>query len=85
MCQYSFYHATLIQQQMKKWHDKLIKKKQFKVSDWALLFCSKFKDFKGKFSTHWLGPYEIEIFFDNGSMKFETIDDEGISLVANGH
>jgi hypothetical protein len=37
--------TTLIQQQRAKWHDKFIKKKQFKVGDWALLFDSKFKYF----------------------------------------
>jgi hypothetical protein len=52
-------HNTLIQQQRKHWHDKYIKKKQFKDGDWALLFYSKFKYFKAKFTTHWLGPYEI--------------------------
>jgi hypothetical protein len=49
-----------------KWHDKFIKKKQFKSGDWALLFYSKFKYFQGKFSTHWLGPYEIDTIFYNG-------------------
>jgi hypothetical protein len=41
--------TTLVQQQWEKWHDRFIKKKQFKVGDWALLFDSRFKDFKGKF------------------------------------
>ena len=29
------------------------------------MFDSKFKDFQGKFQTHWLGPYEIVEIFDN--------------------
>ena len=78
-------HNTLIQQERAQWHDKFIKKKQFHVGDWALLFDSKFKDFKAKFTTHWLGPYEIVDVYDNGSVKLKTIDDEAHQFVVNGH
>ena len=47
-----FQHIDLIQQQRDKWHNRYIKKKQFKEGDWALLYDSKFKKFKGKFNTH---------------------------------
>eukprot|EP00253_Pinus_taeda_P031861 PITA_31861 len=52
--------TILVQQQRAKWHDKYIKENNFQARDWALFFDSKFKDFQGKFQTHWLGPYEIE-------------------------
>ena len=52
MRQVAIEHNILIQQQREHWHDKYIKKKQFKVGDWALLFDSKFKNFKAKFTTH---------------------------------
>ena len=75
----------LIQNQWKKWHDKFIKKKQFNIGDWALLFDSWFKNFKGILTTHWMGPYEVVTAFDNGSVKIKTIDDSEISFVVNGH
>jgi len=50
-----------------------------------ITFYSKLKDFKGKLSTHWLGPYEIDIVFYNGSVKSNTIDVEGIYFMVNGH
>eukprot|EP00253_Pinus_taeda_P012991 PITA_12991 len=78
-------HTTLVQQQRMKWHDRFIKNKTFHKGDWALLFDSKFKDFKAKFTTHWLGPYEIEEIFDNGVVKIKTIDKESTSLLVNGH
>jgi hypothetical protein len=53
--------------------------------DWALLFDSRFKNFRGKLSTRWLGPYEVETIFDNGSMRIKTIDEDQISFVVNGH
>ena len=49
----------LIKNQRKQWHYKFIKKKQFNAKDWALLFNSWFKKFKGKLNTRWLGPYEV--------------------------
>eukprot|EP00253_Pinus_taeda_P017066 PITA_17066 len=41
--------TDLVQHQRTKWHDRFIKEKKFQKGDWALLFDSKFKDFKGKF------------------------------------
>ena len=85
MRQASIEHNILIQQQRVHWLDKFVKKKQLKVGDWALLFDSKFKNFKAKFTTHWLGPYEVAWVYDNGSVKIQTIDGEASSFTVNGH
>ena len=53
--------------------------------DWALQFDSKFKDFQGKFQTHWLGPYEIDKVFSNGVVRIKTIDEFQTPLILNGH
>ena len=78
-------HPSLVQQQRKIWHDKFIKKIFFHTGDWALLYDSKYKDFKAKFTTHWQGPYEIEEIFDNGLVKIKTIDESATSCLVNGH
>ena len=75
----------LIQNQWKQWHDKFIKQKQFNAGDWALLFDSRFKKFKEKLTTRWLGPYEVVTTFDNGSVKIKTIDGSEVSFIVNGH
>ena len=77
--------TSIVQQQRTRWHDKYIKENKFREGDWALLFDSKFKDFQGKFQTHWLGPYEIVKFFDNGEIKIRTIDEEKVTFLVNGH
>lgn len=77
--------TSLIQQQRSKCHDKYIKERKFQPGDWALLFDSKFKNFQGKFQTHWLGPYEIENVFDNGAVRIRIIDEEKVPLLVNGH
>jgi hypothetical protein len=48
--------TTLIQEQRTKWHDKYLKKKNFQQGDWALLYDNRFKNFKGKLTTRWMGP-----------------------------
>jgi hypothetical protein len=83
--QYSLQRTTLIQEQMTKWHDKHIKKKSFQLGDWALLYDSRFKNFKGKLSTRWLGPYELDTIYKNGSVKIKTIDENRTYFVVNGH
>jgi hypothetical protein len=49
------------------------------------LFYSRFKNFRGKLTTRWLGPYEIETVFNNGSVRITIIDDQQHSFVVNGH
>ena len=78
-------HTLLVQHQRIKWHDRFIKNKKFHKGDRALLFDSKFKDFKANFTTHWLGPYEIEEIFENGAVKRKTINEATISFLFNGH
>jgi hypothetical protein len=80
----ALFNTEVVQQQRKYWHDKKIKHGKFKEGDWALLYDSRFKDFKGKLMTRWLGPYIIEKCHDNGSVQIRTIDEEGIPLLVNG-
>jgi hypothetical protein len=50
-----------------------------------LLYDSRFKKFKGKLTTHWLGPYKIDTIYDNGSIRIKTIDEHQTPLLVNGH
>ena len=60
-------------------------KKIFQQGDWALLYDSRYKDFKGKLCTRWMGPYEIKTILNNGVVKLTTVDDARTPLLANGH
>jgi hypothetical protein len=77
----ALFNTEVMQQQRKDWHDKKIKYKKFKEGDWAPLYDSRFKDFKGKLMTRWIGPYIIERCHDNVLVKIRTIDEEGIPLL----
>ena len=78
-------HTEVVQLQRKIWHDKNIKEKQFQEGDWALLYDSRYKGFKGKLRTRWLRPYTVEKCNENGSVLIRTIDDEAIPMLVNGH
>ena len=63
-----------------------MKKKVFCEGDWELLYDSRFKrDFKGKLRTRWLGPYQIDRVFDNGTVCLVTIDENHTPLFSIGH
>eukprot|EP00253_Pinus_taeda_P003803 PITA_03803 len=78
-------HSEVTQLQRKVWHDRHLNDKQFQLGDWALLYDSRHKDFKGKLRTRWLGPYAVEKCNDNGSVLIQTIDEEAIPMLVNGH
>jgi hypothetical protein len=79
------HQTTMIQQQRTKWHNKIIKHKQFQKGNWALLYDSRFKEFQGKLRTRWLGPHEVDVVFPNGTVRLLTIDDSKTLLLVNGH
>eukprot|EP00253_Pinus_taeda_P033122 PITA_33122 len=78
-------HSEVVQLQRKIWHERHLNEKQFQPGDWALLYDSRHKDFKGKLRTRWLGPYTVEKYNDNGSVLIRTIDEEAIPILVNGH
>jgi hypothetical protein len=78
------FNTEVLQQERKYWHEKKIKCRKFKECYWALLCDSRFKDFKGKLMTRWLGPYIIEKCYDNDLVQIITIDEEGVPLLVNG-
>lgn len=51
MRQDALQHTDMEQHQRAWWHEKLIRKNQFQEGDLALLFDSRFKDFRGKLTT----------------------------------
>lgn len=56
----------------------------FHKGDWALLYDFRFKDFKGKLCSYWMGPYKIDEVFDNGTVRLVMIDDIHVSFIVNG-
>jgi hypothetical protein len=50
-------HQEVQREKNKAWHDKHIKKNNFKEGDLVLLYDSRYLQDPGKLRMHWLGPY----------------------------
>ncbi|CAM8957907.1 unnamed protein product [Rhodiola kirilowii] len=78
----SYESSRIYKEKTRRWHDKLILKRQFSVGDKVLLFNSKYKLFPGKFKSRWFGPYTIHRVFNDGHL--ELVDNQGNLFKANG-
>ena len=68
---------------MKRWHDKRLKKKEFKPGDKVLLFNSRVKLFgHGKLRSKWEGPYRVISTSYHGAVILQN--DEGTLFKVNG-
>ena len=52
-------NARIYKDEIKKWHDQKILRKEFKVGDLVLLYNSRLKLFPGKLKSRWSGPYTV--------------------------
>ena len=57
---------------VKRWHDKRIQKREFKVGEYFLLYNSRFTFFAGKLLSKWEGPYVIEEVYRSGAIKINN-------------
>jgi hypothetical protein len=53
------FHQQVQKERGKAYHDRHIKRKEFKQGDLVLLYDNKFMKHPRKFMTHWLRPFEV--------------------------
>ena len=58
----------MFKEKVKIWHDKKIKRKEFKVGDQVLLYNSRFKFSAGKLASKWQGPLVIQEVYRSGAI-----------------
>ncbi|XP_074290375.1 uncharacterized protein LOC141617098 [Silene latifolia] len=75
--------SRLYKEKIKRWHDKKILKKEFKIGDKVLLFNSHFKLFPGKLRLRCSGPFTVTNVNKFGSVEVLTTNGEMFN--ANGH
>ncbi|XP_075099310.1 uncharacterized protein LOC142176134 [Nicotiana tabacum] len=68
----------------KKWHDKLISHKNFKVGDHVLLYNSRLRLFLGKFKSRWTRPYTVTGVTPYGAIEVQHADG-GDKFKVNDH
>ncbi|XP_019241738.1 PREDICTED: uncharacterized protein LOC109221739 [Nicotiana attenuata] len=80
----AYENAKLYKEKTKKWHDKLIRYKDFKVGDHVLLYNSRLRLFPGKFKSRWTGPYIVTGVTSYGAIEVQHADG-GDKFKVNGH
>ena len=65
----SYESSRFYKEKMKTFHDKMILRKEFSVSQKVLLFHSKLKLFLGKLHSCWVGPFIVTNVFPPGAVE----------------
>ena len=68
----SYESSALYKENMKKYHDNKIEKREFMVGDLVFLFNSRLHLFLGKLKSKWTGPYLFNQLFPHGAVELET-------------
>ena len=66
-------NAKLFKEKVKRWHDKRIQKREFKVGEYVFLYNYRFRFFVGKLLSKWEGPYIIEDVFSFRSYQDQQL------------
>ncbi|XP_019256351.1 PREDICTED: uncharacterized protein LOC109234743 [Nicotiana attenuata] len=80
----AYENTKLYKEKTKKWHDKLIHHKDFKVGDQVLLYNSRLRLFPGKFKSRWTGPYTVTGVTPYGAIEVQHTDG-GDKFKVNSH
>jgi hypothetical protein len=70
------FHQHVQKESEKAYHDRHIKKKSFKQGDLVLVYDNEFMNHLGKFTIHWLGPYEVFYVIEGGVSQLNTWNGE---------
>ena len=66
--------AKMFKENVKKWHDKRILKREFNVGDKVLLFRSRFRFSPSKLLSRWEGPFHVEEVYRSGAIKIKIFE-----------
>ena len=79
----AYLNSNIAKDKLKKWHDQLIGRKNFKKGDQVLLYDSKLHLFPGKLKSRWSGSFTIQEVYLNGSVVLLNSKDNMV-LKVNG-
>ena len=74
--------SSLYKENMNKYHDLKIEKREFMVGDLVLLDNSRLRWFPVKLKSKWTVPYLVTQLFPHGAVELET--KEGVRFKVNG-
>ena len=70
----AYENAKLFKEKVKRWHDKRIQRREFKVGEHVLLYNSCFSFFAGKLLSKWEEPYIIEEVYSSRAIKINNAE-----------
>ena len=68
----AYENAKMYKEKTKRWHDRKIIPRKFKVGDKVLLFNSRLRLFPGKLRSRWSGPFEILQVMPHGAIELKN-------------
>ena len=77
----AYFNSKIAKDRLKKWHDQLIARKNFKQGDQMLLYDSKVHLFPGKLKSRWIGPFIVHKVQLNGSVDLLNSKDNKVFKV----
>ncbi|XP_075492512.1 uncharacterized protein LOC142530565 [Primulina tabacum] len=78
----AYENAKIYKEQTKKWHDKIIVRRELKPGQQVLLFNSRLKLIPGKLKSCWSGPFVVEAVYPYGAIELKCSD--GRTFKVNG-
>ena len=77
----AYLNSKIEKDRLKKWHDQLTARKNFKQEDQVLLYDSKLHLFLGKLKSRWTGPFLIHQVYPNGAVDLLNSKDNRVFKV----
>ncbi|RVW77553.1 hypothetical protein CK203_050235 [Vitis vinifera] len=65
----AYINSKIAKEKMKRWHDQLISRKDFRKGQRVLLYDSKLHIFSGNLKSRWIGPFTIHQVHSNGVVE----------------
>ena len=77
----AYFNSKIAKDRLKKWHDQLMARKNFKQGDHVLLYDSELYLFPGKLKSRWIGPFIVHQVYLNGSVDLLNSKDNKVFKV----
>ncbi|KAK6153430.1 hypothetical protein DH2020_013069 [Rehmannia glutinosa] len=79
----AYENSRIYKERTKRWHDRMIKKREFLPGEQVLLFNSRLKLFPGKLKSRWSGPFVIKKVLNPPGIV-ELLSRDGETFMVNG-
>ena len=77
----AYVNSKIAKDRLKKWHDQMMVRKNFKKWDQVLLYDSKLHLFPGKLKLRWTGPFTVHEVYTNGAVELLNSKDNRVFKV----